>query len=200
MENDTENRYTRISWGDYFYLDETSPSGLRRKVPIFCGKDYLQEKYKKDDVAGSICKQGNRTSWQLNMNYQMYRLHRIVWILNYGSIEKDMVIDHLDGDATNNSISNLALKTKRENAQNTHKSRANTSGYTGVKRDKNSWAATWQKVDGKSGYKAFSIAKFGDDLALALAVSFREQELHKLNEQGMSYTERHIYNNKGVAQ
>ena len=39
-----------------------------------------------------------------------FKAHRLAWILYHQSeIPKDMVIDHIDGDATNNAIYNLRV-------------------------------------------------------------------------------------------
>ena len=43
------------------------------------------------------------------------RMHRLVWNYFNGSIPKDKVIDHIDGNPSNNNIKNLQLLTHREN-------------------------------------------------------------------------------------
>lgn len=60
-------------------------------------------------------------------------------------------IDHIDHDRLNNKWSNLRLVSRQENMRNASRSKANTSGYTGV-----TWCKQqlqWQAqitVDGKS--------------------------------------------------
>lgn len=46
-----------------------------------------------------------------------YRTHRFVWECFNGLIPRDKVIDHIDGDKTNNMLSNLRLVTVPENNQ-----------------------------------------------------------------------------------
>jgi hypothetical protein len=41
--------------------------------------------------------------------------HRIVWIAAHGTIDSSLSIDHIDGNKTNNAISNLRLVTIQEN-------------------------------------------------------------------------------------
>lgn len=55
-------------------------------------------------------------------------MHRV--ILNV--TDKDLVVDHIDGDGLNNQKSNLRTCTKNENTRNSVKRKDNTSGYKGV--------------------------------------------------------------------
>ena len=48
-----------------------------------------------------------------------YKSHRLCWILHYGHIDDNLVIDHIDGNVLNNKISNLRLVTVAENNRNT---------------------------------------------------------------------------------
>lgn len=57
--------------------------------------------------------------------------HRAAWAIVHG--EWPEVIDHLDGDKTNNRISNLRSVSLLENNRNLPKKRDNTSGHTGVR-------------------------------------------------------------------
>lgn len=59
-------------------------------------------------------------------------VHRIAWVLTYGEWPEKL-IDHIDGDPSNNRLNNLRLATHRENQSNKKKlSAKNTSGYQGV--------------------------------------------------------------------
>jgi hypothetical protein len=44
--------------------------------------------------------------------------HAVVWILHYGEIPNGLQIDHIDGNRTNNAITNLRLVTPQENSCN----------------------------------------------------------------------------------
>ena len=66
---------------------------------------------------------------------RLHYAHRIVWVMHYGPIPDGMQIDHIDGDGTNNRLSNLRIVTASENKRNMRKLKTNTTGYTGVYRD-----------------------------------------------------------------
>ena len=53
-----------------------------------------------------------------------YRIHRLVWLWMHGRIPK--LLDHINGDRTDNRLCNLREATNSQNQQNTAK-RANTS-------------------------------------------------------------------------
>ncbi|WP_446719173.1 HNH endonuclease signature motif containing protein [Halocynthiibacter sp. C4] len=77
------------------------------------------------------------------------RAHRVIWAMFYGRWPaKD--IDHINGDRTDNRISNLRHVSRAENARNSSRSSANTSGRTGVYKVKKSgkWNARI-RVDGR---------------------------------------------------
>jgi len=179
-------------WGEYFKLDVLSQSGLvriRNKV----GKDiegYVVG-YRKFD------ENGEKDSWRLQFKDKTYQIHRIIWVLTYGSISPDLVIDHLDGDPFNNKIGNLQLKTPADNLRNQRLRKTNTTGVTGVSRvttNKNPqqyYVATWVDLDGKAKSKYFSILKLGESEARALATTYREQQILRLTIEGANYTERH---------
>lgn len=50
-----------------------------------------------------------------------YLVHRIVWYLANGPIPEGLVIDHIDGDPSNNRIENLRLATRSQNQMNCKK-------------------------------------------------------------------------------
>lgn len=69
--------------------------------------------------------------------------HRLCWYLHYGKLPKNL-IDHIDGDKTNNRIENLRDVTNQQN----HFNRAKTKGYTWYK-SKNKFQAQI-KLNGKN--------------------------------------------------
>ena len=92
-----------------------------------------------------------------------YMASRIAFLCMGKELPKQ--VDHLDRDSTNNRWSNLAASTALENSRNRSKSRANTSGVTGV---------TWNQAANKwkAQVRVKSITKFlgyfdYDDLDLA---------------------------------
>ncbi len=80
-----------------------------------------------------------------------YYVHRLIFKMVY-DIEPE-VIDHVDGDTTNNKIANLRSCTNQENCKNASISKSNTSGCTGVvwSRQKQKWWANIM-VDAKQIY------------------------------------------------
>lgn len=67
----------------------------------------------------------------VGLGNKQYKAHRIAWLLNFGEWP-NQAIDHIDGDKTNNRISNLRLANPSENMFNHKVSRANKSGVKGV--------------------------------------------------------------------
>jgi HNH endonuclease/AP2 domain len=66
-----------------------------------------------------------------------YRAHQQAWLYMTGEWGRPM-IDHRDGDATNNSWSNLRQATASQNSANARRRRQNASRYKGVSLDKRS--------------------------------------------------------------
>lgn len=62
-----------------------------------------------------------------------YYAHRVCWAIHYGEWPKDgMVVDHINGDGSDNRICNLRVVKQSENARNCKLSKNNTSGFNGV--------------------------------------------------------------------
>jgi hypothetical protein len=68
-----------------------------------------------------------------------YQAHRIIWKLAYG--EEPQAIDHINGDKTDNRLANLRSVPQSENCRNKPRRADNTSGITGVNRNKGRWIA-----------------------------------------------------------
>lgn len=66
--------------------------------------------------------------------------HRVIWKMMTG--EDPECIDHIDGDPGNNRWGNLRSVSSAENSRNKTRSRANTSGRTGVYREGARWRAS----------------------------------------------------------
>ena len=58
-------------------------------------------------------------------------VHRVAWLLTFGEWPP-AVIDHINGDPSDNRIVNLRAATHRENIRNQAKRLDNTSGFKGV--------------------------------------------------------------------
>ena len=110
-------------------------------------KEEIEKYFFCDPVAGSIvriansstAKAGENPIYVNNCGYHMVSalgqsigLHRIVWIVAKGCIPEGMEIDHINGDKSDNRISNLRLCTPTQNRQNKTKYKNNKSGFKGV--------------------------------------------------------------------
>lgn len=93
--------------------DPNSPSGLTWVNPY--------HKSKAGKSVGYLDKNTGR--WILNFKGKIYKVHRIVWELKNGSLPKGYIVDHIDGNPTNNLIANLRLATSSQNAVNSASSK-----------------------------------------------------------------------------
>lgn len=75
---------------------------------------------------------------QVCVGGKLHNAHRLIFMLRHGWISE--VIDHIDGDRSNNEIGNLRNATWRQNLQNMKLRPSNKSGCKNV-----SWCATKQK-------------------------------------------------------
>ena len=89
-------------------------------------------------VAGTDC----HGYWKLKISQRQVLAHRMAWAMHYGE-EPPAEIDHIDGDKTNNAISNLRDGTKGVNTMNRGMHR---EGLVGVKHYKGKWAARMGKA------------------------------------------------------
>lgn len=182
-------------WFEFFYYDITSPSGLRWSKDITAGRgQYIQ--YIKSSPVGSITKD-NRWSVSIKINNKQCRFycHRIIWEIHFGKIPEGMIIDHLDGNAQNNDISNLKLTNYAGNNRNRGIDSRNTSGLAGVTTITvgiyQYACAYWCDQDGNKIQKKFSVLKHGLEKATRLAIDARLFAINELIALGCEYTERH---------
>ena len=75
---------------------------------------------KKGKEAGYLNKQGYRiVGVKVNNVRKEYKVHRLVYYMFTGNPLTNQVIDHIDGDKSNNRLTNLRAVTHRINLQNT---------------------------------------------------------------------------------
>ncbi len=162
---------------DKFYYNEDSPSFLSWKV----------------DHYG--CKAGSDVNFDIIRGYsrikfrrKAYSAHRIIAAL-FGNEVNGKVVDHIDGNPLNNSISNLRVVSQRENRRNAKIRNDNTTGYSGIKfiEERKHWIFNWHE-NGRRNTRTFHIMYFNNDkeLALKAAIEFREQKLLS-----MGYSDNH---------
>jgi len=106
--------------------DESSPSCLR-------WSEVISRKIRKGSVAGHLHKADKY--YKVRYKGKAFRVHRIIWQLFYGTTES--MIDHKDGDTTNNRIENLREATHTENMRNSKTKESNKTGVKGLDWDEN---------------------------------------------------------------
>ena len=84
---------------------------------------------KAGDTAGTSGSEGRR---HITIGYSKYKAHRLAWLYVYGYWPKNL-IDHINGDPTDNRIENLREATVSENLHNQRRSHKNNkTGVLGV--------------------------------------------------------------------
>lgn len=179
----------------YFEYSENSPSGLIWKINVYSGRNNTRKMRSAGDSAGYLRykKSGKIDGWVVGLNKKTYFAHRIICKINGILINDDLVVDHIDGNPSNNLLNNLRVVTNRVNSQNCSMSVNNTSGVTGVSYNVHNeyWEANILGINGERIRRAYSCSKYGNVIAKQLAIKFRQDTLDYLNNNGMNYTERH---------
>jgi hypothetical protein len=90
----------------------------------------------------------NRRYISITLFNNNHRAHRIAWAMHYG-VWPTQLIDHINGDSSDNRIVNLRQTTAIENNRNRRITDKNTSGYVGVYKRGAKWCAQIS-VNGKN--------------------------------------------------
>lgn len=104
-------------------------------------------------------------------------------------------VDRIDAYG-NYERGNLRWSLPDKQTRNQKKQSNNTSGVTGVTwyttGNNHTYAIAWyNKLDGKTGSKSFSVRKYGLLESFAMACLYREKMIAELNEQGAGYSINH---------
>ena len=86
---------------------------------------------------------------QITINGRLQLAHRLIYLYHHGYLPK--VLDHINGDKTDNRIENLRSSSQSQNKFNSKKYSNNTSGYKNVYNVKGKWRIAF-KVNGKLVY------------------------------------------------
>ena len=98
---------------------------------------------------GALAGKLNTASYvQIQLDKRVYLAHRLVWLYIYGAFP-NCLIDHIDGDKNNNSLSNLREATHTENQRNKRKFRGKY--LKGVMKVRNSYQS-FIRHDNKKKY------------------------------------------------
>ena len=84
------------------------------------------------DLAGCVNNHGYR---EIRISYKPYKAHRLIFLYHHGYLPK--YLDHIDGNRSNNDISNIREATKNQNGMNqkkqiSHNGKPLSSIYKGV--------------------------------------------------------------------
>lgn len=115
-----------------------------------------------------FCGQANNGSW--------VKVHRLAWRLQTGEWPEG-VIDHINGDPTDNRFENLRDVPQRLNSRNQKKHSRNTSGQTGVywRRDVARWQA---RISTDEGQKSLGYFDTFEEAVETRKTAERENEYH----------------------
>ena len=168
---------------DNFYLDNDDITIRRKNDDTRYGKSRKGQKVKSYILRGekgydyrAICIPKTGESPSISVPW-------VLTILRGIDFEDGNVIDHIDGDITNNKRNNLRVITQSMNCRNTKKRSDNTSGYTGLSFHKPTkrWVVR-RTMNGKRIWK--SRKTFEEALDVWKEIDKISKELH-------GYTDRH---------
>ena len=99
----------------------------KSKVKKLPELQYLLENYEYDPLKGTLTrkKDGKEIGWdhsgyrQVSIKGKNYALHRIVFYMFHRRDPGKKVIDHIDGNKSNNAILNLRCVAQKDNLRNT---------------------------------------------------------------------------------
>lgn len=138
---------------------------------LFKRKVRTSNRIKIGQIAGTENAQGYIL---LTVDSIRYLAHRIAWLYVHGEMPGDM-IDHINGNRSDNRIDNLRQANNAENLRNRGKTASNKSGFKGVSFDKRT--QKWMARIGV-GYQARFLGRFDTPEAAHTAYVDAAQKLH----------------------
>lgn len=109
-------------------------------------KECKNNGWKSGRIIGTVSRLGRDKKPYLTVTFKgkTYRAHRIIFNIKGVHVPENSVIDHIDGDGTNNRFSNLRIVTQSANNQNKKIGRNNKIGIYGVYfyKNRNKWRAS----------------------------------------------------------
>jgi hypothetical protein len=127
------------------------------RTGLLTWKKYIGQKAQAGKVAGTVMRDGRR---RISFRGKDYMASRLAWLLAHRQWPVG-VIDHIDGDNSNNRLRNLRDVTIAVNTQNRRKPMlSNKSGYLGVSWDKT--RGKWRASIRPSGGLPIILGSFDD--------------------------------------
>lgn len=154
-------------------------------------QEMLLENFRYDETTGNLywkVKRSNRTnllapiSSKTSHGYicvnvaffgrrKIYYVHRLIWMMIYGQAPK--LIDHINGNRSDNKLTNLREVTHQQNMMNSKKRVDSGNVCKGVSKTKNKWAARI-RFEGKRYY----LGLFETEQEAGLAYAKAAEKLH----------------------
>lgn len=126
-------------------------------------------------VGRVACSEASKGYLKIGIDGKRYKAHRIAYFMGTG-IEAKGDIDHIDGDRSNNRLSNLRDVSRAENIQNQrHANRDSKTGVLGVTRTKSRKYRAQIAKDGKNK----SLGVFATAEAAHAAYVEAKRQIHK---------------------
>lgn len=148
---------------------------LRSRLYVEDGELYAKYKYSNRIKLGVPlgCKH-NAGYKQIRLGGRLYLNHRIIYFLHTGEWPLG-VVDHIDGDPSNNKVENLRSTTQRKNSHNYAGGHSDSSSkYRGVSLYKRT--GMYMSKINKDG-KTYNLGTFTDEKEAALAYNYKAMEL-----------------------
>lgn len=151
--------YSKEELNSLFYIDKGVIKYKKKKLKMQPG-----------DAAGYT---DDRGYVRININQTLYWGHRIAFLMHTG--KQPMIIDHIDGNPSNNDFSNLREATVSQNNANSKCTEGKTSKYKGV-----AWHAAARKWEAYISIqnKKKHLGLFSTETAAANAYDFCASKVH----------------------
>jgi len=109
----------------------------------------------------------------ISINKTYIHAHRAIFLMHHGFLPE--IVDHIDGNRSNNQLNNLRAATKAQNAWNSKLHKHNTSGVRGVSWNKQT--KKWRAAINVNG-KALHLGRFNDIKEAENAVKLARETYH----------------------
>ena len=133
-------------------------------------------KSKSRNNKGSICGSNHNGYLRLCLFGKAHLVHRICWVLYYGFESQPRLIDHEDGNGSNNKLENLRVATYEDNNHNSCVRKDSSTGIKGVIRNRTIRESYYGIV--KSNKQGYYLGNFDTREEAEMAVITKRAGLH----------------------